>query len=401
MRLTQLVPCAIAFASLGVSTTDVVFGYLPTWQASKADSIDFSKYTHITIAFAVPDESGHLSMDQGDSVLKEWVPRLSEAKAKVLVSLGGWTGSKYLSPIMSDKSKRDQMISNMVQWMQDYGFDGWDVDFEYPGRQGNTCHPFDAQKDTPNFLQFLRDLRQRLDSEFGTQDTRKLITLATRFQPFDGPQGPLADVSDFDSFVDYFNLMLYDFNGVWSDTTGPNAPLDHAPGKGLQFSARSSVQSWIDAGIPASKINAGLAFYGRTVTADSSLPGEAADNMYWPLRKAIPRGDGDDKEEADPSCGGPKAFSGIWKYSNMRTEGVLDFPDAAAAPWVRRFDKTTFTPWLFNTETKDFVSYDDPESIAAKTRFAIEKGLAGVMVWPATNDYQDELISAITSAMSS
>ncbi|KAJ2886600.1 hypothetical protein H4R27_000544 [Coemansia aciculifera] len=385
--IIQLIPTLAA---------DVVFGYLPTWQTDKAEGVDLTKYTHITIAFAIPDENGQITMDNRDGMMKEWMPRLSDSHAKVLVSLGGWTGSKYFSPILKDPKKRNRMIDQMTQWMQDHGFDGWDVDYEYPGRQGDSCHTFDAREDTPNFLQFLKDLRHRIDSEFGAGT--KLITVATRFQPFDGPQGPMSDVSEFAKYVDYFNPMLYDFNGVWSDTTGPNAPLDYTKGKALQFSFKSSIQSWIDAGIPASKINAGLPFYGRTVTTNSDMANSR--DMYQPLSKTIPRGDGDDKEESDISCGGPKLFSGIWKYANLRSEGVLDAPDSATEPWVRQYDNATNTPWLFNKETRDFVSYDDTASIGAKAEFAAEKGLAGVMIWPITNDYDNELVNAILTAFS-
>ncbi|KAJ2746124.1 hypothetical protein GGI20_001609 [Coemansia sp. BCRC 34301] len=380
-----------------VFASDVVFGYLPTWQADKAEAVDLAKYTHITIAFAIPDDKGKITMDNRDAMLKEWVPRISEARAKALVSLGGWTGSKHLSPLLKDPQKRALMVEQMTQWVQDFDLDGFDIDYEYPGRQGNSCHPFDARADTPNFLAFLREFRLRLDTEFGVG--AKLITIATRFQPFDGPQGvPMQNVSEFANYVDYFNPMLYDFNGVWSDTTGPNAPLDYAKGKALQFSFKTSIQAWIDAGIPAGKINAGLPFYGRTVTATADMSGSR--DMYQPLAKTIPRGDGDDKEETDISCGGPKLFSGIWKYANLRTEGVLDAPDSATEPWIRRFDNGTNTPWLFNKDTRQFVSYDDPASIGAKAEYVAEEGLAGVMVWPITNDYDHELVNAVLYAFS-
>ncbi|KAJ2805046.1 hypothetical protein H4R20_002248 [Coemansia guatemalensis] len=391
--ITSAALLLIALVQHVALASDVVFGYLPTWQLDKAEGVDLSKYTHVTIAFAVPLSDGHISMDNRDDVLKEWVGKLSENKIKVLVSLGGWTGSKHMSPIMKDKAKRTVMIDDMVDWMKDYALDGWDVDFEYPGRQGDSCHPFDSA-DAANFLEFLQELRQRFDSEF---EEAKLITLATRFQPFDGPSGPMSDVSDFAKPVDYFNLMLYDFNGVWSETTGPNAPFDFAQGKGLQFSFKSSIQSWMDAGIPANKINGGTPFYGRSVTATADMS-ETRD-MYQPLVKQIPQGDSDDREESDPSCGGPKTFSGIWKYANLRSEGVLDSPDSAAAPWIRQFDNATYTPWLYNSDTKDFVSYDDTTSIAAKAEFARDNGLAGLMVWHITNDYENELLNALSSSL--
>ncbi|KAJ2156134.1 hypothetical protein GGF46_005394 [Coemansia sp. RSA 552] len=384
---------AVVVLASSVRASDVVFGYLPTWQADKAEGVDLKKYSHITIAFAIPDEDGSLSMDNRDEMLGTWIERLSDLQITSLVSLGGWTGTKYMSPIMKSKEKRGQMIDEMVQWMKDYSFDGWDIDFEYPGRQGDSCHPFDPA-DTDNFLQFLKDLRERLSSEF---DSAKLITLATRFQPFDGPAGPLSDVSEFADIVDYFNPMIYDGFGTWSETLGPNAPFNQVEGKGIPFSFKSSVQSWIDAGIPAAKILAGIPFYGRTVTAASDMSG--ASDMYGSLKKEIPRGDGDDQEESDRSCGGPKVFSGIWKYRNMRTEGVLDSPDTAEGPWLRTFDSDTYSPWLFNPETNDFISYDDVSTVTAKAQYANELGLGGVMIWPLTNDYEDELVDAIRSSI--
>ncbi|KAI7830163.1 glycoside hydrolase superfamily [Kickxella alabastrina] len=321
-RICLLVASVAAVAR----ASDVIFGYLPTWQLDKAAAIDQSKYTHLSLAFAIPDESGSISMENQDDILTNY-------------------------------TSTDRLKSYMVRWIKDYNFDGWDIDFEYPGRQGDSCHAFDP----------------RLSDEF--------------------PDRPLDDVSAFAASIDFINIMLYDFNGVWSDTTGPNAPLDFAPGKGLQVSYRSSIQAWIDAGIPPAKINAGLPFYGRTTTAKIDISKEK--DMYQPLNKQIPKGDGEDLEEADSSCGGPKAFSGVWKYRNLRSEGVLDSVDSAVSPWVRHFDPETITPWLFNRETMDFISYDDTLSISAKTQHAMDKGLAGVMVWPATNDYDNELLSAI------
>lgn len=382
---------------LAATAGPVVFGYLPTWQLDRADQVDFSKYTHINIAFAQPDAKGEITMDNRDQVLKEWSSTSDKLlHAKVLVSMGGWTGSKHFSPLLKDENKRSYMIDQMVDWVKSYDLDGWDIDFEYPGRQGDVCHPFDARVDTSNFLRFLGDLRTRMDSEFGKG--QKIIALATRFQPFDGPDGsPMPDVSAFAQYVDYFNLMLYDFNGIWSDTTGPNAPLEFEQGKSLQFSFKSSIDAWVDAGIPANKINPGLAFYGRSVIPGRDMSDSVS--MYQPLNNTmVPKGDGDDKEESDPSCGGPKIFSGIWKYANMRSEGVLESPEEAAEPWLRRFDDKTRTPWLYSPESNLFISYDDVKSIKAKTQAALAKGTAGVMVWPVTNDFESELVGAILSA---
>ncbi|KAJ1954696.1 hypothetical protein EC988_002292 [Linderina pennispora] len=390
--LSLLAAALLSFASCSIAGS-IIFGYLPTWQLEAAKDVDISRYTHVTIAFAEPSSNGTLEMENRDSAM-EWVPEITKAGAQALVSVGGWAGSKHFSPIMKDAGKRTQLIDNIVSWVKDYELNGIDIDYEYPGRQGDTCHPFDARVDTDNFLTFLTDLRSEFSRVF---NDRKLITLATRFQPFDGPDGPMRDVSDFASVIDYLNPMLYDFNGVWSETTGPNAPFNHEKGKGLQYSFTSSIKEWVDAGIPAEKILAGLPFYGRTVTAQNDL--SVSRQMYAPLKKVIPRGDEDDQEEPDKSCGGPKAFSGVWKYSKLRGQAVLSSPDVAEEPWIRQFDKVTKTPWLFNTDTKDFVSYDDPASIMYKCKYVKDNGLGGVMVWSMTSDFHNELVDAISSIL--
>ncbi|ORX73320.1 endochitinase [Linderina pennispora] len=361
--LSLLAAALLSFVSCSIAGS-IVFGYLPTWQLEAAKDVDISRYTHVTIAFAEPSSNGTLEMDNRDSAM-EWVPEITKAGAQALVSVGGWTGSKHFSPIMKDAGKRAQLIDNIVSWVKDYELNGIDIDYEYPGRQGDTCHPFDARVDTDNFLTFLTDLRSEFSRVF---NDRKLITLATRFQPFDGPNGPMRDVSDFAS------------------TTGPNAPFNHEKDKGLQYSFTSSIKEWVDAGIPAEKILAGLPFYGRTVTAQNDL--SVSRQMYAPLKK-----------ESDKSCGGPKAFSGVWKYSKLRGQAVLSSPDVAEEPWIRQFDKVTKTPWLFNTDTKDFVSYDDPASIMYKCKYVKDNGLGGVMVWSMTNDFHNELVDAISSIL--
>ena len=79
-------------------------------------------------------------------------------------------------------------------------------------------------------------------------------------------------------------------------------------------------------------------------------------------------------------------MSGIWRYSSLRSEGVLTSPTKAAAPWIRQWDKVSQTPWLFNPKTKIFISYDDPQSIAVKVKYAKSKNLGGVMVWSVDED---------------
>ncbi|KAJ2627352.1 hypothetical protein H4R22_004443 [Coemansia sp. RSA 1290] len=82
-------------------------------------------------------------------------------------------------------------------------------------------------------------------------------------------------------------------------------------------------------------------------------------------------------------------------YKKLREQGVLTTPTTAKAPWVRQWDSTTKTPWLFNPTTKQYITYDDPESLKIKVDYAAAKGLGGVMVWALYMDYQNELLNSI------
>lgn len=96
-----------------------------------------------------------------------------------------------------------------------------------------------------------------------------------------------------------------------------------------------------------------------------------------------PKGDSDDAYWNDPYCNKePGGLSGIWKWSNLRKEGLLkdDFITPGEG-WQRHWDDVSQTPWLFNSETKNFISYDDPQSLNIKVEHALCEDLAGVMVW--------------------
>nr|AIT18906.1 chitinase [Hirsutella thompsonii] len=366
----------------------LVFGYLQYSDNVNMD-IDFSKYTHINMAFAIPAEDGSFSM-QGDASFRQAVDKVHETGAKVQISMGGWGGSAKFSSIMKDEATRSKFIDNIVDFIRTNDLDGVDLDWEYPGREGNACNVVDKQNDTANYQKFLESLRQKLDSEFGKGN--KIISMAVRVQPFDGPDGPMKNVSAIADLVDYAFLMQYDFTGAWAKTTGANAPLNFEPDKSAPISFSTAIREWTAAGWPCEKLVAGLAFYGRSTQALEDMTNT---DMYRPQSSVVPMGDQEDKVEFD-ACAGTNGSSGIWRWKNLRGQNVLETPTSASEPWVRKFDERAKTPWLFNKETKIFISYDDPESIKAKVNHAKEKGLAGAMIWSIEMDTDKyELTNAI------
>ncbi|KAJ9061936.1 hypothetical protein DSO57_1015760 [Entomophthora muscae] len=200
----------------------------------------------------------------------------------------------------------------------------------------------------------------------------------------------MTDVSAFTPYFDFINVMTYDIMGPWSDSTGPNSPL-HYDARGEQMSMSFSIQSWIRAGFPANKLTAGVAFYGRSMTAQVDMTLDPT-NQYAPKLPTTPRGDVDDTNEPDPICNEGASFSGEWKYRHLRTKILGKY-----TTYQRFWDATTMTPWLFDNVTSTFISYDDPQSLKAKVNFIKQLKIKGVMIWDLGMDYKDELIDSLQS----
>ncbi|KAJ1667700.1 hypothetical protein IW140_001242 [Coemansia sp. RSA 1813] len=379
---------ALCLASEALGRANVV-GYYPNW--IDMPTLSLSKYTHVNFAFAIPASDGSFSFDNQSS-MPGIVSNLHTAGTKAIISIGGWTGSNLFSTILKNTTSRTAFLNNIVSYIKKYNLDGVDIDWEYPGREGDTCNIYDPNNDTNNFLSFLQDLRKQLDSTYGAGS--KLLTLAVRVEPFDGPDGPIDNVAPFAKVVDYINIMTYDIAGTWNPTTSPNSPLQYAPGQGPQFSVASAIDAWSSAGWPTSQMNLGIPSYGYALTAQKNMLNDPS-NMYASISSVAPQGDQDDAPWADPCAGGPAVYSGQWQWKHLRDQGLLTTTKTAASPWVRTWDNATSTPWLFNPNTNIFITYDDPDSIKLKVDYAASKGLAGTMIWSMEMDYNDEFLDVL------
>ncbi|KAG0213830.1 hypothetical protein BGX28_003504 [Mortierella sp. GBA30] len=366
----------------------MVVAYWTDWTsaAMPPEAIPFDKVTHVNYAFSIVT-SDFKPVFETDYLLNRVVKAAHDKGVKVLISIGGWTGSQYFSPLVASMQGRKTFIDGAVQLVKDYNLDGIDIDWEYPGRLGSACNTFDEEHDATNFLKLLKELRDALSS---LPDGQKFeISLATRIVPFDGPNGLMTDVSEFAKVVDHINVMAYDINGSWGSVTGANAPLS-GPG---QLNYAGGAQAWIDAGFPAEQINMGVPFYGRSLISQMDM--SKAESIEAPFVKKVPIGDNNDGLWTDP-CEKTAAYSGVWKYRNLRGQSVIDAAGNAVAPWIRKFDDESRTPWLFNPQTRQFISYDDRESLRMKVEYAKQKNLGGVMLWAINQDTADfELLNVL------
>lgn len=220
------------------STSDArskVVAYLPNWidLDEFAKTIQFSKVTHINIAFENPvDDLGNLSFNHGDEVILKMA---KAAGVKVLVSIGGGgaSGNEQLKAryfkLMTDET-RPVFVKNLAAYVSKHGFDGLDVDIEGPSINNDYGH-------------FIADLSAALKPQ------GKLLTAALS-RGYGGDRVPDAALANFD----FVNIMAYDATGTWDR----NRPGQHSS---LDF-AKSQVAYWIAHGLPASKAVLGVPFYG-------------------------------------------------------------------------------------------------------------------------------------------
>jgi chitinase len=141
------------------------------------------------------------------------------------------------------------------------------------------------------------------------------------------------------------------------------------------------IKAWKDAGVPSSKINAGLAFYGRSMQATKDM--SFSQSQYQDAVVGAPKGDSDDAYWANPFCSADiDGMSGIWKWSNLRSQGLIKKNTLETGEgWTRHWDDQSKTPWLFNPASKMYISYDDPASLQVKLDHVACEGLGGVMAW--------------------
>ncbi|KAF7722440.1 hypothetical protein EC973_003142 [Apophysomyces ossiformis] len=375
----------------------MVIGYFPNWlyEQYPLENIPFDRYTHINYAFAILNNEDYLPSFTDDWAVENYLPKLvslaHRQKTKVMLSVGGWTGSKKFSPMVATAESRKRFIDWNLEFIDRYKTDGVDIDWEYPGRQAAGCNDY-SEADADNLLLLLKELREALDSKF---NEHKVISMAVHVLPFVRREGePMTDMSSFVPYFDFVNIMSYDINGAWANVTGPNAPFRYQLDAGVPFSYVDSIKAWQSAGVPSSKINAGLPFYGRSMTTKEDM---VDDSQYQTSVIGAPKGDSDDAYWADPYCPQDIAgVSGIWKWKNLRSEGLVkDDWVTTDEKWDHHWDNVSQTPWLYNKDSNTFISYDDPFSIGIKVKHALCEDLAGVMVWDIHQD-NGELIDAVS-----
>jgi chitinase len=327
--------------------------------------IDAKKLTRVNYAFANIAQGRMVEGAPADAVnlaaltaLKKDNPHLT-----VLVSVGGWTWSGGFSDAALTPASRAVFIDSVGAFITRYHLDGLDIDWEYPGMSGagNTFRPEDKQ----TYTLLLKALRCRFDTMAGTLHRPLYLTIAA------GASSEFlehTEMSEVAKYVDTVNLMAYDYyEPEAGKPTGNHAPLFIDPADPKAVSADRSVREFEQAGVAARKVVLGVPFYGHVwgqVPATNQglfQPGQPVPNAYATYAAIV---------------------------STMLGQGYTRHWDAAAS-----------VPYLYNADKQIFVSYEDPESLAAKCKYVKKQHLKGVMFWDYESDPSGVLLDAVDSGL--
>lgn len=365
--------------------------------------VSWNKFTHLTYSFAETTPDVQLLTFNGSSpeVVPQFVSQAKKHGVKALVSVGGWTGSRFFSSNVATAENRTAFVKTLTNLARRYKLDGLDFDWEYPGRQGIGCNTI-SPSDSANFLALLQELRQ---DPLGAKLT---LTAAASITPFAGPDGnPMADVSAFAKVLDWIAIMNYDIWGPWSPTVGPNAPLDDscAAAENRVGSGVSAVNSWHAAGIPLNQIVLGVPAYGHSfrVNKSDALVNGTQTLAPHPKFDATnrPVGDAWDDAAGPDECGAAQLPGGTMDFWALVEQGYLNRDGSFANGVPHSYDQCSQTPYVYNGTTEVMISFDNAQSFTAKGKFIQSQGLKGFSMWEAGGDYNNILVNSIRNAIGS
>jgi chitinase len=377
LRARGFVPLALllsaSVASAPAPQAPHIVGYFAAWgiyaRHYRVSDIPADLLTHVNYAFAQVTPAGECaSIDlHADQVN---FPQLRELKRRhprleILISVGGASHSGNFSAAASTPESRRALAESCVRFMKQAGFDGIDVDWEFPS----------GDADKKSFTALLAELRTHLGMLEAAENKHYLLTIA-------GPAGPgkiaNLELDKISSAIDWIDLMAYDFHMASDPVTNLDAPLypsSTAPGYPQQrasYNVDAAVSVYLASGIPPAKLNLGVHFSG------------------WGWRGVRNSNHGLYQRSLGPAKG--KWGAGVFDYREIKNRFLKHY----ARYWHREVQ----VPWLYNPATRIMISYEDPESLGRKTDYIKGRQLGGVMIWQVgADDERHSLLRALHAGL--
>ncbi|KAL9599868.1 MAG: hypothetical protein Q9219_003562 [cf. Caloplaca sp. 3 TL-2023] len=320
------------------------------------EDLEVAPLTHINLAFVNFDSSYKMIDTDGELISRVSFLKSRYQGLKVMVAVGGWAFNDpptqtLFSDMASSRVNRNTFISSLVSFIQKYGLDGVDIDWEYPAAPDRGGSP----KDTANYVLLMSDIRDAFNA--ANPAWSATLTLPTSYWYIRG-----FDLSGLQDYVDWFNIMSYDLHGMWDQHNRFTGPY-------LQGHTNvTEIEQGLDLlwrnGINPNKVVMGFAFYGRSFTMSS------------------------------PSCSKPGCtFSTSGQPGSCtNTGGILSYSEVSSRN--NSLDVSTFydvkSTVKYNTfNGNQWISYDDQQSFHDKKKYLTSRCLGGLIIWAIDQDTQN------------
>ncbi|KAK9241064.1 glycosyl hydrolases family 18-domain-containing protein [Lipomyces kononenkoae] len=335
--------------------------YYPDWACNilPPTELPIANLTHIYYAFVGLNSDGSIYLTEPDSAGTTGSTYLSSQKCltalrdvrnkykpelKLLVSVGGGSGSTNFATVASDYNRRTKFARALKNLLDQYSFDGVDVDWESPTGVDEGIY----------YLQLLRTLRSNFPA--GT------YTLTATYT---GTLWALSaiDIPECIINVDQFNIMAYDYYGPWNGTSGYHGQL-YSSTKGGDSGSDAVTYCLQNSTVPSDKLVLGIPLYAQ------GFPGVTGPDMTW-------------------------------SRSAMSVDGIqVQYNDLGIGPSGADvyYDATLVGASIYNGSDNIWYTFDNEQSVKTKASFVKAKDLGGVFFWQGTGDLLGSRLSLITVA---
>ncbi|PMD21432.1 glycoside hydrolase family 18 protein [Hyaloscypha hepaticicola] len=343
-------------------------GYYGNWavydRKFNISMIPAEHYSHILYSFAdVSTETGEvflndLHADIGKSYSDDSTSNGNELQGnlqqlyqmkennrhlKTMLSIGGYTLSPHFVAVLASEAMRANFARTSVDLMSNFGFDGLSIDYE------NVASPTEAS----NMVDLLQKIRTEMDSYAKSTNSGPFLF------SYAAPAGPInylkLELSNMDKYLDFWDLMAYDYSGAWDKTANHASNLFFDPKNptSTPFNTKDAVDYYLTVGnIAPGKINIGLPVYGHAF--------DGTEGPGTPYRSI---GEGYSWE------------AGIWDYKALPIANckVVEMPEIGAS-------------YCYDANTKYMVTYDTPNIAKQKANWIKENNLGGALFWEVSAD---------------
>ena len=390
------------------SAKKIVGGYFPEWgiygRDFQVEDIPADKLTHLFYAFAQIDQNGKVAIydpwaatdttfngkytyEQSQAHQAGNFAELKKLKAlnpnlNLMLSIGGWSLTGPFSTVASTDASRTTFAQSAVDFMVKYGFDGIDIDWEYPVGGGADINEVErlapkrlnkevknSPDDKHNYTLLLAELDEQIEIQEANKGRDYQLSIAA---PAGFKNIQNLELGEISKHIDFFNLMAYDFHGSTFEpnTTNHQAALFTNPNDpseaeiAAKFNIHSAVQAYLAAGVDPQDIVLGAPLYGR---AWSGASNNTNGGLFQSATGVAP---------------------GTWE------DGVLDYDDLynrlATQPqnYTRYWDNEAKVPYIYSPTANGgfFSTYEDSQSIGLKTNYIKNMGLGGMFFWDISSD---------------